>query len=234
MTLSISVRLILSTLIAGALTMVGVSNGLAEDTKPAAPPAKPAGSNNVGSNHVAEKLEKHSLIVTPEYYIGPEDVLEIIVWRNADLSKIVTVRPDGRISLPLLGDIEATGQTPNELTANIVSRLKQFKETPTVSVILQQVNSYGIYVLGEVTHPGRYYLKSKTTLLQAITIAGGFSPIAARNRIVVFRWGEDKSTEVKYKASYDDIVLKDHSNQNLVLKPGDTIVVPAETMVLTQ
>src|SRR5215210_4192140 len=116
----------------------------------------------------ADKTEKDSLIVTSDYYIGPEDVLEIIVWRNADLSKVVTVRPDGRISLPLLGDIDATGLTPSELTANIVNRLKQFKETPTVSVILQQVNSYGIYVLGEVQKPGRYYLKSKTTLLQAI------------------------------------------------------------------
>jgi protein involved in polysaccharide export with SLBB domain len=94
--------------------------------------------------HPSEKFEKDSLVVTSEYYIGPEDVLEIIVWRNQDLSKVVTVRPDGRISLPLLGDIEATGLTPSELTANIVNRLKQFKETPTVSVILQQVNSYGM------------------------------------------------------------------------------------------
>jgi polysaccharide export outer membrane protein len=160
-------------------------------------------------------------------------VLEIIVWRNQDLSKVVTVRPDGRISLPLLGDIEATGLTPSELTANIVNRLKQFKETPTVSVILQQVNSYGIYVLGETQKPGRDYLKSKTTLLQAITMAGGFTPIAARNKIVIFRWGEGKN-EIKLKASYDDIVLRDGNNQNFILKPGDTIVVPAETMVLTQ
>jgi len=183
--------------------------------------------------HASEKFEKDSLVVTSEYYIGPEDVLEIIVWRNQDLSKVVTVRPDGRISLPLLGDIEATGLTPSELTANIVNRLKQFKETPTVSVILQQVNSYGIYVLGETQKPGRYYLKSKTTLLQAITMAGGFTPIAARNKIVIFRWGEGKN-EIKLKASYDDIVLRDGNNQNFILKPGDTIVVPAETMVLTQ
>lgn len=184
--------------------------------------------------HPSEKFEKDSLVVTSEYYIGPEDVLEIIVWRNTDLSKVVTVRPDGRISLPLLGDIEATGLTPAELTANIVNRLKQFKETPTVSVILQQVNSYGIYVLGETQKPGRYYLKSKTTLLQAITMAGGFTPIAARNKIVIFRWGEGKNNEIKLKASYDDIVLRDGNNQNFILKPGDTIVVPAETMVLTQ
>lgn len=197
----------------------------------------PGGSKKPGTDgekHVPEKSEKDSLIVTPEYYIGPEDVLEIIVWRNADLSKVVTVRPDGRISLPLLGDIEATGLTPAELTANIVTRLKQFKETPTVSVLLQQVNSYGIYVLGEVTKPARYFLKSKTTLIQAVTMAGGFTPIASRNKIVIFRWGEGKNNEIKLKASYDDIVLKEGTNQNYILKPGDTIVVPAENMVLTQ
>jgi polysaccharide export outer membrane protein len=179
-------------------------------------------------------LEKHSLKVTSEYYIGPEDVLEIIVWKNADLSKVVSVRPDGRISLPLLGDIDAIGLTPAQLTANIVSKLNQYKETPTVSVILQQVNSYLIYVLGEVANPGRFFLKSKTTLLQAITGAGGFAPTASRNKIVVFRWDPEQNKEIKLKASYDDIVLRDGSNQNLVLKPGDTIVVPSETMVLTQ
>ena len=185
-------------------------------------------------NAAPQAIEKNSMIVTSDYYIGPEDVLEIIVWRNADLSKVVTVRPDGRISLPLLGDIEATGLTPNQLTTNIVTKLKQFKETPTVSVILQQGNSYAVYILGEVGKPGRYLLKSKTTLLQAITTASGFTQTAARNRIVIFRWAEGKNQEIKLKASYDEIVLKDNSDQNFILKPGDTIVVPAETMVLTQ
>jgi polysaccharide biosynthesis/export protein len=201
---------------------------------PSAGPSTTPKRDGVKPDHTGEKAEKDSLIVTSEYYIGPEDVLEIIVWRNQDLSKVVTVRPDGRISLPLLGDIDATGLTPAELTANIVNRLKQFKETPTVSVVVQQVNSYGIFVLGEVTKPGRLFLKSKTTLLQAITMAGGFTPIAARNKIVVFRFGEGKNSEIRMKASYDDIVLRDGHQQNYVLKPGDTIVVPAETMVMTQ
>src|SRR5215216_6214838 len=126
--------------------VVFVSMGLASHAAWAqlGPPGPSGGSKKdvVKSDHVGEKSEKDSLIVTSEYYIGPEDVLEIIVWRNQDLSKVVTVRPDGRISLPLLGDIEATGLTPAELTANIVNRLKQFKETPTVSVVVQQVNSY--------------------------------------------------------------------------------------------
>jgi len=222
-----------SLLISSLPAIAGAQLGPTPESKPSAPPSSVGKRAGVDGTQAMEKAEKDSLVVTNEYYIGPEDVLEIIVWRNQDLSKVVTVRPDGRISLPLLGDIEATGLTPSELTANIVNRLKQFKETPTVSVILQQVNSYGIYVLGEVQKPGRYYLKSKTTLLQAITIAGGFTPIAARNKIVIFRW-EGKNNEVKMKASYDDIVLREGHAQNVILKPGDTIVVPAETMVLTQ
>ena len=216
-----------------ALTLGGgFPLGILQAETATAPTGEQQSAESSRSNQVA--LEKNSLIVTPEYYIGPEDVLEIIVWRNADLSKVVTVRPDGRISLPLLGDIDAIGLTPTQLTTNIVNKLKQYKETPTVSVILQQVNSYGIYVLGEVAKPGRLFLKSKTTVLQAITNAGGFTPTAARNKIVVFRWDPGQNREIKLKASYDDIVLRDGSYQNLVLKPGDTIVVPSETMVLTQ
>lgn len=220
---------------AGLVLGMLLGGGMPVGAQDARGPGVSAGESQSGdSSRTNQALEKNSLIVTSDYYIGPEDVLEVIVWRNADLSKVVTVRPDGRISLPLLGDIEATGLTPTQLTTNIVAKLKQFKETPTVSVVLQQVNSYGVYVLGEVAKPGRYFLKSKTTLLQAITNAGGFTPMAARNKIVVFRWAEGQNREVKLKASYDDIVLKDTSNQNVILKPGDTIVVPSETMVMTQ
>ena len=180
----------------------------------------------------SEKMEKAFLIVTPEYFIGPEDVLNITVWRNVDLSKEVTVRPDGRISLPLIGDITAVGKTPAQLSEDISTKLKEYKENPQVSIVITQVNSYVIYVLGEVAKPGKYPLRSKTTLLQGVTIAGGFNASAARNKIVVFRFTKDGAGQVKIKASYDDIVLRDGSNQNIELKPGDQIVVPSETMVL--
>jgi polysaccharide export outer membrane protein len=175
--------------------------------------------------------EKSSLIVTRDYIIGPEDVLEITVWRNADLSKVVAVRPDGRISLPLIGDVVAVGKTPSQLTAEISAKLKEYKENPSVAIVVQQVNSYAVFVLGEVGKPGKYPLKTKTTLLQGITMAGGFTQTAARNKLVVFRLN-DSGTDQKLKASYDDIVLRDGSQQNVELKPGDTIVVPSETMVL--
>ena len=179
----------------------------------------------------AKATEKYSLIVTQEYIIGPEDVLEITVWRNQDLSKVVAVRPDGRISLPLIGDVIAVGKTPAQLTEEISAKLTEYKENPQVSIVIKEVNSYAIFVLGEVSKPGKYPLKSKTTLLQGITVAGGFTPMAARNKLVVFRFGENGQGDDKIKASYDDIVLRDGSKQNIELKPGDTVVVPSETMV---
>ena len=176
--------------------------------------------------------ENSQLIVTPDYILGPEDILEIAVWKNNDLSKQVQVRPDGRISLPLVGDVSAVGKTPSQLTDEISSRLRAYMENPTVSILVKEVKSYQIYVLGEVNKPGKYPLTSKLTLLQAITVAGGFTQVAARNKIVVFRYGKDAEGLTKIKASYDDMVIRDGSNQNIELRPGDLIVVPSETMVV--
>lgn len=187
------------------------------------------GTGKVASQEQA--FEKMSLIVTQDYILGPEDVLDVSVWRNVDLSKVVTVRPDGRISLPLIGDVSAVGKTTVQLADDISSKLREYKENPQVSILVKEVNSYAIYVLGEVSKPGKYPLKSKTTLLQGITIASGFTPTAARNKIVVFRFGKD-GEQIKVRASYDDIVLRDGTKQNIELKPGDQIVVPSETMVL--
>ena len=181
---------------------------------------------------VPQQADKTSLIVTENYIIGPEDVLEITVWRNTDLSKVVTVRPDGKVSLPLIGDVEAVGKSAGQLAELIANRLKEYKENPQVSIVVQQVNSYAIYVMGEIAKPGKFPLKSRTTLLQAITLAGGFTANAARNKLVVFRFGDKGQKDIKIKASYDDIILRDSSPQNVELKPGDTIVVPSETMVL--
>jgi polysaccharide export outer membrane protein len=161
-----------------------------------------------------------------DYKIGPEDVLEVIVWRNQDLSKVVTVRPDGKVSLPLIGDVVAVGLTPDQLTREVVSRLKDYKENPNVSVVVQQVNSYGIYVLGEVAHPGKYQLKSYTTVLQAVSMAGGFTPYAAKNKMFMLRKIPDKDTEVRIPIDYDEIVSGEDSTHNAIMIPGDTLVVP--------
>jgi polysaccharide export outer membrane protein len=208
--------------------VAGLMGGIADATSS---PSAPVLEN---AQRPQQRLtEKSSLIVTPDYIIGPEDVLEVTVWRNHDLSKLVAVRPDGRISLPLVGDVTAVGKTPTHLTEQIASKLQEYKEDPSITIVVREVNSYVIYVLGEVSKPGKYPLKSKTTLLQGITIAGGFTSLAARNKDVVFRFGNNGSADEKINASYDDIVLGDESPQNIDLKPGDTVVVPAETMVLT-
>ncbi len=196
------------------------------------PLASSSTSTTAATRTAVPITENSQLIVTPEYILGPEDVLEISVWKNNDLSKQVQVRPDGRISLPLVGDVSAVGKTASQLTEEISGRLRAYMENPTVSILVREVNSYQIYVMGEVNKPGKYPLKSKLTLLQAITVAGGFTQVAARNKIVVFRFGKDSEASTKIKASYDDIVIRDGSNQNIELKPGDLIVVPSETMVV--
>jgi polysaccharide export outer membrane protein len=180
----------------------------------------------------ATAIEKLSNIVTDAFTIGAEDILEITVWRNQDLSKMVQVRPDGKFSLPVIRDIVAVGKTPSQLADEITRRLKEYVQNPAVAVSVKEVNSYNIFVLGEVVKPGKYPLKSKTTLLQGITIAGGFTPVAARNQLVIFRFSDNGSGMQQIMSSYDDIVLRGGITGNLELKAGDTVVVPSEAMVV--
>lgn len=181
------------------------------------------------SDHMKERL---SNVVSSEYIIGAEDVLEITVWRNVDLSKIAQVRPDGRISMPIIRDIMAVGKTPSQLAEEMTDKLKEYIQNPVVAVSVKEINSSNIFVLGEVARPGKYPLKSKTTLLQGITIAGGFTPIAARNQMVIFRFTESATGMKRLTASYDEIVLRGGITENFELKSGDTVVVPNEAMVI--
>ncbi|MDP2689201.1 MAG: polysaccharide biosynthesis/export family protein [Deltaproteobacteria bacterium] len=165
---------------------------------------------------------------SPDYIIGTEDILEVSVWRNEELSKVVVVRPDGMISLPLIGDIRAAGKTPIELRDEITERLKEYQETVVASVIVQEVRSYRIFVLGEVLNPGTYIMMRQTSVLQAIALAGGFSQFASRNRITLIRErpGMDGKAE-KISIRFDDIVDSGGSPEsNMTLRPGDTIFVP--------
>jgi polysaccharide export outer membrane protein len=190
-------------------------------TSPGVPATSPA--------HVIEKL---SNIVSDEYTIGAEDILEITVWRNQDLSKTVQVRPDGRFSMPVIRDVVAVGKTPSQLADEITRKLREYVQNPVVAISVKEVNSYSIFLLGEVVKPGKYPLKSRTTLLQGITIAGGFTTVAARNQVVVFRFGDNGSGMQTLTSSYDDIVLRGVIAQNLELQAGDTVVVPSEAMVV--
>jgi polysaccharide export outer membrane protein len=158
------------------------------------------------------------------YRIGSDDVLEVMVWKNPDLSREVSVRPDGKFSLPLLGEVMASGRTVPEVTAEISERLQvYYKEPPKVSVIVQQVNSYAIYVMGSVGQPGKYVVKTGTTFLQALAIAGGFKEYAVPNKIVLRRHGTD-GEEQAFQVRYKEVVVG--RAKNVMMQPGDTVIVP--------
>jgi polysaccharide biosynthesis/export protein len=176
-----------------------------------------------------EALDEAAKPVSKEFLLGPEDVLEISVWRNQDLSRTVVVRPDGKISLPLIGDIQASGLNASQVAAKIAARLAEFKENPNVSVSLKEVNSYFIFVLGEVRNPGKYPLKSYVTVLQGVSMAGGFLPFASPSQMQVIRnRTNEKGTEsqLRIPVPYNDLVAGKGGIGNFILKSGDTIVVP--------
>ena len=159
-----------------------------------------------------------------DYRIGAEDVVEVMVWKNADLSREVTVLPDGKISMPLIGDMQAAGLTSQQLVAAITGKLEAYyKEPPQVSVIVKQVKDFDIYILGDVATPGKQAVKPGTTFLQAIAIAGGFTDFAKTSKIILRRQmvgGDEVAISIDYKAVVAGI------ERNLRLKPGDTIIVP--------
>jgi polysaccharide biosynthesis/export protein len=188
------------------------------------------------------RAEKTALIVTDTYIIGPEDILEVSVWRTPELSREVVVRPDGRISLPLIGDIMAVGRTTSELRDDIADKFKVYKENPTVAIIVKAIKSYFFTVQGAIGGGGpqeggggggggggKIPLLSHTTLVQAIGLAGGLSPDAVRSRITIFRLGIDGGKPQKIVVNYEDIILRDA--ENIEIKPGDTIVVPSQTQI---
>jgi polysaccharide biosynthesis/export protein len=159
-----------------------------------------------------------------DYIFGAEDVIEVSVWKNTELSRTVFVRPDGKISLPLIGDVQATGLTPSELRDAIKVLLRRYKKTPEVSVIVKQINSLSIFLVGEIMQPGKIQLRSETTLLQVITLAGGFTEFANRKKIILLR--KENGRERRFKINYNDILSGKNPEGNAVLRRGDTILVP--------
>jgi len=165
-----------------------------------------------------------------DYAIGAEDVLDIAVWGNTELTRTVPVRPDGKISLPLLDDVQAAGLTPMQLRESLATSLARFLATPTVSVIVREIHSFKVTVMGEVKTPGRYELRSRGTVLDALAMAGGTSEFAARGRIVIVRQNGASTDRMLFSL---DQALKHPSsgskrNTNLCLVPGDIIVVPGK------
>lgn len=160
-----------------------------------------------------------------EYIIGPEDVVQVTVWRNENLSRTVPVRPDGKISLPLINDVQAAGLTALRLRDEITRRLKEFVAAPDVTVAVTEINSLKISVLGQVGKPGVYDLKRRVSILEAVAMAGGLTPFAAANRVVVLRKGPDGRL-VRIAVRYKALVEDGDERQNILLQRGDTVVVP--------
>jgi len=159
-----------------------------------------------------------------EYKIGPQDVLRIDVWKEAEVSRVVPVRPDGKISLPLLNDVQAAGLTPMQLSGVIADGLRKYINDPQVTVSVSEINSRRIYVTGEVTRAGAFPLLPNMTVLQALSSSGGFTQFAKLKNIYVLRAEDGK--QVKLPFNYKDAVNGKKPEQNVLLQSGDVIVVP--------
>jgi polysaccharide export outer membrane protein len=186
-----------------------------------AQPAAVAASDKAASDKAT--LAVSASPAGPEYVIGPEDALHIAVWREADLTASLPVRPDGKISLPLLDDVQAAGLTPKQLANSITEKLKKFLADPRVTVVVTQINSKRIYLVGEVLHVGATPMLPNMTVLQALSSAG-LNQFANTKRIYVLRTENGKHQ--KLPVNYRKLVKGEQIEQNYLLQPGDTIVVP--------
>ena len=172
----------------------------------------------------AEDSKPVSATTDPGYVIGAQDELYISVWKEPDVTRTVPVRPDGKISLPLINDIQAAGLTPVQLAALLTEKLSKYLTEPQVTVIVTATNSRRIFIMGEVGRPGAYALLPDMTILQALSGAGGFSQFANLKGIYVLR--NENGKQVKYPFNYKEVIKGERPQQNILLKPGDTVVVP--------
>jgi polysaccharide export outer membrane protein len=169
------------------------------------------------------RTEAAASAVPSDYVIGADDTLHITVWKEPDMSVTLPVRPDGKISIPLLNDVQAAGMTPMQLGASITEKLKKYIADPRVTVVVTAMNSQRIYVLGEVTHTGAMALLPHMTVLQALASAG-FTQFANLKAIYLLRTENGQETKVRF--NYKEAIKGRGTQQNIVLKPGDTLVVP--------
>jgi len=211
-----------------ALILIG-STALAQ-AAPAQPAASSASDKTASEKAASDKTASDKATTAastsqagPEYVIGPEDALHIAVWKEADLTASLPVRPDGKISLPLLDDVQAAGLTPKQLADSITEKLKKYLADPRVTVVVTQINSKRIYLVGEVVHVGATPMLPNMTVLQALSSAG-LNQFANTKRIYVLRTENGK--QQKLPVNYRKLVKGEQIEQNYLLQPGDTIVVP--------
>lgn len=194
-----------------ALLSIG-SLALAQDAAPAGSPTPDVRTSAPSANPAG-----------PEYVIGPDDVLHVAVWKEADLTATLPVRPDGKISLPLLNDVQAAGMTPMQLAGSLTEKLKKYLADPRVTVVVTQINSKRIYLVGEVARTGAMPMLPNMTVLQALSTAG-LTQFANTKKIYVMRTEDGK--QVKMPVNYRKLVKGQDVDHNYALRPGDTIVVP--------
>jgi len=185
-------------------------------------PPKSVPHSTVGT--VAPPVAPTATPVPPDYVIGPDDVLTVFFWREKDLSGDVSVRPDGKISLPLINEVDAAGLTPEQLRVKLTEAASKFVEAPTVTIVVKEINSRRVFITGQVGKPGPYPLAGPMTVLQLISTAGGVLEYADSEDIVVLRTENGKP--VSYRVNYKELVRRKNLKQNIQLKPGDTIIVP--------
>lgn len=208
---------------AGAQTPSGAKPAAPTTTAQPAPPAtaKPAPAAPGTTKPVATPA---GVTVPADYVIGPDDVLAVIFWREKDLSTDVVVRPDGRISIPVIQDIEAAGMTPEQLRERLTKQAERYVEEPNVTVVVKQINSRRVFITGMVTKPGPYNLNAPMSVLQLISTAGGLLEYADAKNIMVMR--TENGAPTSFKFNYREIAEGKNLKQNIMLKPGDTVIVP--------
>ena len=193
---------------------------LAQTAKPAQPAPVPAAP----AQEQPAVIRPPGMDIPGSYVIGPEDVLGIVFWRDKEMSTDAKVRPDGRIALPLLNEIQAAGLTPEELQKKITEESKKYMEDASVTVVVREINSLRVFITGQVSKPGPYTLTSATTVIQLIAVAGGLSEYANSKNIMIMRKEGDKQVSLKF--NYKEVAAGKKLQQNIQLKPGDTVVVP--------
>ena len=215
-----------------ALTLLGQGVALAQTTAPPQtqrPPQTQPAPSQAPRPQPAPPAAKPavpgpSVPVEAGFTIGPEDVLGILVWKDQEMSGDVTVRPDGMITLPLIRDVKAAGLTPNQLADRIQEAVREFVTDASVTVVVRQMNSRKVFITGEVTRPGAYPLASSMTVMQLIAVAGGLNEFAEAKSISVMRVEAGKTRTFPF--DYKNVASGRKPEQNIVLKPGDTVVVP--------
>jgi polysaccharide export outer membrane protein len=200
---------------AGMLLMIGVPPASSQGAVEKLSPERAIGSTPTTA--VAASA-------TPRYVIGPDDVLQIVFWREKDLSGEVVVRSDGRISLPLLNDVVAAGRTPEELRTALIAGASPFIADPNATVVVKESRSRKVFITGSVERPGPYALTGRTTVLQLIAMAGGLKEFADQKNIVVMRGSNGR--QVSFTVDYRSILRRENLEQNFDLVPGDTVLVP--------